>query len=356
MKVLVVGGTFDKDGGKQSSVAAQFKDALGASVNSVNGGHLGDLEAAGKVEYLKPFDVVIWMPNVPNDVVKQYPRKKVGATLICSKVMRDGYTRLDSVGRIFKMHGNAVIEIERDKKNGKFGFTLVDALGNNRGSSKSIDEMVVKIQEFVEWSKASVRVRSAQVGKVDAEILAELTKAVAYKVENSSGGRYFGNASTRCSRMFPSARSRSNLIMVSPRNIDKRYIEADDFVYSFEDPETEETRYFGSRKPSVDTPVQLKIYSKSSCFSRDVNVMIHGHSYIEDWPTTESMLACGDMREAVEIFQLMRHDVKCQRSFSEKGYMGLNLKGHGFLLIADSFESMQALVDGTAFVNRSFEK
>ena len=51
------------------------------------------------------------MPNIDNEEEKQYPIKKKGSVLICSKVMREGYKPIDAISRIFKMQGNAVIAI-----------------------------------------------------------------------------------------------------------------------------------------------------------------------------------------------------------------------------------------------------
>lgn len=68
------------------------------------------------------------MPNISNENIKQYPKKSIGNVLIVSKVMREGYTDIDAINRIFKMHENAVIAIYNDSN--IFRFKLIDALGN----------------------------------------------------------------------------------------------------------------------------------------------------------------------------------------------------------------------------------
>jgi hypothetical protein len=43
-------------------------------------------------------------------------------------------------------------------------------------------------------------------------------------------------------------------------------------------------KYYGNKKPSVDTPVQLMIYQNAPA----INYMIHGHYYVYGAPFTKS--------------------------------------------------------------------
>ncbi len=330
---IVVGGNFDDNGGRPSSVVKFLALALGADT-VVNGGHSQDLNTIK----VKGYNLVVWMPNVSNYVSKCYPVKSPGAVLICSKFMRQDLTRMDAVGRIFKMSANAVIEIVRNEV-GICEFNLVDALNNEWASDVSkIEDLAKGIKELTRWTEGSIRVPSQSNVEVnDLKILAELTRSVAGKIENSMGDRFFGNASTRCSSLFPSVRkwlsgTPSTHVMVSPRNLDKKGITESDFILSHMSGNS--VRYAGTRKPSVDTPVQLWIYDT---FPK-INVMIHGHAYIEGAVTTDEYFPCGDLRELDGILGCIKD-----------GASVINLKNHGFLICAGDYTEMQEIIDNAVF-------
>jgi hypothetical protein len=135
MKTLIVGGNFG-DAPKKSSIVDKISNKFIESFN-INGGKLDDLPF--KIDS----DLIIWMPNISNETKKQYPFKSVGNVLIVSKVMREGYTRLDAVSRIFKMRGNAVIAIYKEDI---FRFELIDALGNIWYNGSDIKNLTDKIK------------------------------------------------------------------------------------------------------------------------------------------------------------------------------------------------------------------
>lgn len=331
-RTLVVGGTFDNDGGRQSGIIKKLGDVLGSEV--INGGTLHDLKSTPTNGY----ELVIWAPNVPNAEDKFYPNKDRGAILICSKVMREGYTRFDSVSRIFRMRGNAVCEIRSVDK--RFEFALVDALGNEWYSGSGIFELVKSIDDFIQWTKGSIRIGSTRsdtdIPDTDLEPLVKVVHRVAGLVENERGGRYFGNASTRCMAMFPSQRSGPTNIFVSARNIPKTHIANNDFVHVRL--ENDCIVYTGDRKPSVDTPAQLKLYDM---FPK-IGCMIHGHAFVKHSPCTENYVPCGDLREVDEAIPLLR----------DLGSVGvINLHSHGFLLFAETIEQLDNLVNDIEFIN-----
>jgi ribulose-5-phosphate 4-epimerase/fuculose-1-phosphate aldolase len=96
-------------------------------------------------------------------------------------------------------------------------------------------------------------------------------------------------ASTRCFKTFPSIKH-NGFIYVSARDTDKSRITVHDMVivklYGRQ-------VLFSKQRPSVDTPVQLKLYETFD----SLNYIIHGHAYIEDAPFTKSYFPCGDLRE-----------------------------------------------------------
>jgi len=336
-RVVVVGGTADKDRGKESGIVRKLADLLDAE--SFNGVRVCALERLDLLNYA----VVIWMPNIDNAERKFVPKKGRGAVLICSKVMREGYTRFDSVGRIFKMHGNAVIEVYPDDP-ACIEFALVDALGNEWIRTSKLEELSEAIERFVFWSRGQKRVSCRPTKRRrndrrprELEVLAELTRTVADKVETERGGRYFGNASTRCMAMFPSARMMNNIgLYASPRNTDKKRINVDDFVFA--EMGSDGIEYLGDRKPSVDTPVQAILYA----YHPKVRFMIHGHAFIKGAPGTKEYYPCGDLREVDEVSLLM----------DSNGPNGaINLAGHGFLIYAEDEKMLREMVEEACFIN-----
>lgn len=327
---LIVGGDF-KNPPKQSSVinkiAAHFEGEL------INGGlpeEINNIDLSGK-------DLIIWAPNIDNEVAKHYPKKDIGSVLICSKVIREDRTDVDAIARIFKMNGNAVIAIYPGTT---FTFKLIDALGNVWYEGTDIPEMCLAILNLYSWTKGSIRVRTNKtdfefVGSCnDIEKLIDLNKIVADKFE-VIGDRYFGNVSTRCAKMFPSARFNHEYILVSRRNVDKKRITAEDFVKVRYDGELVE--YLGDNKPSVDTGIQSYLYLNNP----HINFMIHGHTYVEGYPYTQRYFPCGDMREAHEIKDQLDSDGGC-----------INLTNHGFLLFARTIDDLERVVMNMVFIPR----
>lgn len=341
VKVLVVGGTFGNEP-KKSSVISILADQLRSefsTVKVVNGGSVQDLETTR----LKGYDLTLWMPNVSNEVEKAYPKKDVGSVLICSKVLHDDRTVGDAVSRIFKMHANAVVAIRKDEV---FSFELIDALGNVWINTETIATLAEAIVRLYEWSSSSVRVKSVlnsalPIHEKTQELsdLCYIVRTVADKVENERGGRYFGNASTRCEKLFPSAKDK-DIALVSARNVSKNRITESDFVtvqmsdnfLSFNAKEA---------KPSVDSAVQMRIME----YFPDVKYMIHGHAYILGAPMTKHYFPCGDLREVAEIAE-----------WFSAGCRILNLKNHGFLIAANSLSDLAKIAESLHFMFREIGK
>jgi len=277
-------------------------------------------------------DMTIWMPNIPNEEKKNYPIKDKGSVLICSKVMRSGYTDVDAVTRIFKMQGNAVIKIYTDDLfNVK--FQLTDALGNNWCEvTNDISELCASIEALYVWTKSSIRKSLAYssdivVFNMEEEFI-KLNEYLADKVAEGCGNRFFGNYSTRCTKLFPSKRCEG--FIFSARNTDKKHITKDDLVFCTE------TNYYGDKKPSVDTPVQIEIYKGFPT----INYMIHGHAYIKGASLTDHYFPCGDLREVGEIIKLLKQKRQL-----------INLKHHGFLMVGRTLHDMQVHVDRNEFMS-----
>lgn len=274
-------------------------------------------------------DLTLWMIDVDNSVGKNYPQKKFGSVLICSKVIRDNRTRFDAVSRIFNMNGNAVICIYKDST--VFEFELVDALGNTWGErTSSISKLYEFIIEFYEWSCSQIRY-SANKMTVEDELI-NINKYLSTKVQNSIGSRYFGNVSTRCMKLFPSLRYSDDVFLVSARNSNKEFLTKDDFVpiVLLEDGEL---LYSGERKPSVDTSIQIALYENF----QNINYFIHGHAFIDGAKFTSDYYPCGDVREYHSIVNILKDD--SLNSFE------INLLKHGFLIGSNNLSDLKTVVE-----------
>ena len=143
--ITLVGGDFDNNNGKESGIVKKMMCQFGFNGNGyINGGNLDVIKSNTVMNSISNSRLIIWMPNISNDEDKTYPKKGIGTILICSKVIRPGYTYKDAIARIFKMHGNAVIAIEKDQS-GFSTFTLIDALGNYWYSGCEINELCFAI-------------------------------------------------------------------------------------------------------------------------------------------------------------------------------------------------------------------
>ena len=346
-EVTIVGG--DPDIGRQSKIidllATEIRKFL--EVGAIHNGRLPE-KLFGKL--------ILWMPNIPNEQPKTYPKKPRDATMICSKVIRGDRTEVDAVSRIFAMHANAVICIYSDTK--PYRFRLIDALGNTWIDTTDLFDLANAIYHFYAWSATQKRQSFKQARaprsndplpvpantRLSAELI-RLNTTVADQVENALGARYFGNFSTRCMRLFPSMRQGAGYLF-SPRNVDKRRITPEDFVMvgtfprhlgpslltitTGESEWVQELCYYGERKYSVDAPAQVAIYEALP----HIGYMIHGHAFLRGAPTTKSYYPCGDLREVDDVVDTI------QRT----GEGTLNLKNHGFLLAARSLDEMADMV------------
>ena len=326
MKIIIVGGDFGTK--KESKIISKLSSYFNEPI-VLNGGKMNDLPS------LVDGDLTIWMPNIPNEEPKNYPIKSNGNVLICSKVMRDGYKKIDAVERIFRMHGNAVIAITKSEQ---YNFEIIDALANTWYCGSSIEELYLSIIKFYDFTKRAIRkntiksdLKQVEIDSVNVGVFLDINRNLSNYIQNSCGERFFGNVSTRCQKLFPSLRS--NYILVSPRNIDKKSIQPTDMVQCYKNDST--IYYIGDRKPSVDTPVQLEIYDNCP----NVNYIIHGHAFIDNAPTTDEYYLCGDFREFYEVYGFIKNN--------KFGF--LNLKNHGFIIYSDTLDNLRYIIGDLTF-------
>jgi len=347
MLISIIAGSFNDEGGKASGWAEKFFKISQSSFDKefiyqfVNGGETSLLDwLIQDFIKIKP-DVIIWMADVPNDkpkLVKNIKELLPHSLLVTSKRNLDeSYSLQDLVSRALSIKSNLILEFTGDRSS--IQSSIYDPLGNCFiFKSKDINEVSKNLFNRLRTLKSVARVKSYSIGnKIDVPVtneinnFMELIKEQAERFHEIIHGvnteRMLGNASFRCARGFPSFRNQ-NLVFVSQRNIDKRYISPDAFV-ACSLHGGDNVNYFGDIKPSVDAPVQIKLYN----YYKNINYMLHSHTYIEDGLLTKDVLPCGAIEEFDQIIKEVPNP-NVNRFY-------INIRGHGSIVLASNIELLK---------------
>lgn len=359
-KFLIVGGTFDRDGGKPSSLISKIhininNDTIDFTI--YNGGSVSTLHNE-IIDKVKTHDIVMWMPNVSNDEEKIRNIKEINPkTILISSKRNDNekYSFAELISRALAMKANLTIEFSKveDKL---FNMFVFDPLGNEFYDGTSIEDMTtalinraLKLTEFTRKPSIPANELLHKENPSPEEFIsfARSCSDIFHNLINPSKGteRFLGNMSFRCQNGFPSFKDESGLVYVSKRNVDKSEINHNSFVPVFLD-DNNDVRYFGKNKPSVDTPVQLRLYK----LFPNMRYMIHAHCYFGTnaiW--TQHPVPCGAIEEVGEIVDALKNiDV------SKEKFIAINLIGHGCLLMASDVSEFTKLMKNkdNCFVKR----
>lgn len=362
-QMLIVGGTFDHDGGKPSglvrSIDKSIREKTAFDVTTVNGGWVEDLHDEILPSVLG-YDIVLWFANVSNDEVKLRDVKAINprCILITSKRNDGGkYTFAELISRALAIKANLTIEFSKDP-DGLFNMMLFDPLGNVFYDGFTVDEMCTKLLDRAKQLLMFTRVPSVQdtgeapavPEETDFFNFAHDCADIFHNLIRPAKGteRFLGNMSFRCQNGFPSFRGENGIIYVSRRNVDKSDIGAASFVPAYLDYENI-TKYFGDHKPSVDTPVQLRLYKLLPW----ANYMIHAHCYVDTSMIPESLLLsttkpipCGaieEVEEVVNTFMTGFYYWDSKYNSEPPRLLAINLVGHGCILIARDVEILKEL-------------
>lgn len=358
MKILCVGGHFDNNGGRPSSIVntlGKYADTL------INGGHYGILEKI--IGDVPQYDVIYWFADVPNDMPKLlYEIKKLNpkAVLVTSKRNYYGeYAIHEIIQRMLKTHSNLLVEFassthavgySRPDKS-MYAARVLDPLGNCfcewtldlPKAAEMLHERVLKLLTYT-------RVPSIQQqGPISPYIVDEDFVDIIHQHSlrfhqliygDTPIDRFLGNASFRCTKGFPSFKQ-GDQVYVTRRNINKTMLDASCFVpvtaLFDKDDRCTSVLYEGIFKPSVDTPIQLMLYN----YYKNAKFMIHSHVYTEpecefdQFMTSTEPIPCGALEEFDEIIRLVPDREAC--SFA------VNLRGHGCIVIADNLNFLKTV-------------
>lgn len=340
MKIALVGGVFDEAGGRPSGYVRRLGEALiqrGVLGFVVNGGHLTDMLAASN--QLGGVDAVLWFADVPNE----YPKFVEGIKprwpklyLVTSKRnFGHTYGRSEILGRALKTKSNLLVEITGSKNSVE--ATVWDPLGTIYCLEETDIALLAEALDLrLRRLAGFTRVGSERVGeKIPAPsddafygLVREQAERFHEIIHGVGHERMMGNASFRCAKGFPSVRS-GNLIFVSRRDIDKRFIAPENFVAVDAD-SANPVRYYGPEKPSVDTPIQVRLYRHY----RRVRYMLHSHTYVEGAPHTSEPVPCGAIEEAAQVIALFPDP--------DTTDFVVNLRGHGSIAFASGIEGLSS--------------
>jgi len=362
---LFVGGSFNASGGHRSRVVESIREGLvesGLSVRLVNGGDLDALSAAEPLAALPSPEVIIWFPDVSNDLDKSFmSRCKVlhpKAVFVVSK-RNEGprvapkYSRAELIVRMLQARANLMVEFDVTTR--EFVARVLDPLGNvffegvdMRAAGRAMGERILFLLKLSRVGSVASGEPNSPPDTPETRRFAEIVRGYGdvwmniIQPADLAKARFLGNASYRfrCTHGFPSFRASGathrpgpDLVYVSRRNVDKEGLSPSDFVgvslVSGETSSGDRVAYDGERKPSVDTPIQLRLYAALP----RVRWMVHSHCYVEGAAVTARVLPCGAVEEAGEVLEAIAGKE------SEEPIL-VNLKGHGSLVMARDLESL----------------
>ena len=379
-KLLFVGGTFDDVGGRPSKLIDSLYREITASsgvpsyeVTLFNGGQVIDLHNV-ILPSVVDYDVVMWFANVPNDVDKLRDVKAINPkTILVTSKRNDNnkYTFAELISRALAIKANLTIEFS--KHDNKFNMMLFDPLGNIFYDGFEVTDLSANLLHRLDKLCNFTRVPSVPDTENEAPGVPDESEFFDFAhdcadifhnlIKPAKGTeRFLGNMSFRCQNGFPSFRGENGIVYVSRRNVDKSDINASSFVPTYLD-DSMTTRYFGDAKPSVDTPVQLRLYKLFPW----ANYMLHAHCYVDTSgiPNTQMLrttnpVPCGAIEEVTEIYNVVPRTINdlpgTVRLFNKNAprLLAINLVGHGCILIAKDvkiFKELQKRKDN-CFVQR----
>ena len=341
--ILIVGGTWDLNGGKESGFINLFKEELSLyhdNITTINGGNYNYLEKV--LNSVSNYDVIFWMANVDNSLPKIRDVKKINPyTILIGSKRNDNnkYSFVDILNRSLMERHNLTIEFS--KQNGIYNMLLFDPLGAKWYEGTSIRDLVENLYKRLLFISKARRERTyrggnAQVIPNNEEFFSFVRGAaeIFHKTIDHTEGvtRFMGNASFR---------GENGNIYVSKRDVDKSKIDRDNFVLCRL--ENKVLYYYGGAKPSKDTISQANLYN----LFPNINYMIHSHCYALDSPFTEMPVPCGSLDEIDEIIKVIEKDYHGNYELTR---YKINYLGHGCLLLGQSVDDLKR----TKFIPRMF--
>jgi len=346
-RILLLGGKFDYNGGRYSKIfqtiektVSQYAFERKWLVYSINGGYFQKLIDLQKD--INEYDVAVWFADVPNDcvkIIKDLKKKNKKLLLISSKNNVDEkYSINDLIQHALGNKSNLFVEFTKNNNN-RYQARVLDPLGNQFGPltedvSQITKIMLSRIVDLLDFT----RIGSQNIGPAldvpdDTEFFEIIRKhantfhKLIYGTDNIE--RFLGNSSFRCINGFPSMRNQHN-IFVTRRNLDKSLLGQNGFVAVTNNEDV--VQYCGENKPSVDTPIQIRLYN----YYNQVKYILHSHVYVQNAAFTQRIIPCGAIEEFDEIIKIYNDNASVNFS--------INLLGHGSLVLANNIDYIKNII------------
>ncbi len=342
-KILIVGGTWNLDKGKESGFIKKFYSELSKYNNGItyiNGGNYNNLQTI--LNSVKNYDVVCWFANVDNSLPKVRDIKKVNPyTILIGSKRNDNnkYTFVDVLNKTLLERHNLSIEFSKQKN--IYKMLLFDPLGTKWYEGTNISNLVQNLYKRLLFILNTKREHTYNAfGEIEIPSNEEFFKFVRkaaekfHKTIDHSEGvtKFMGNASFR---------GENGYIFVSKRDVDKSKIDKNNFVACKLNNGI--LYYYGDVKPSKDTISQANLYN----LFPNINYMIHSHCYAVNGKYTEMPVPCGSLDEIDEIIKVINKKYNGNYNLT---YYKINYLGHGCLLLGNSVDDLKA----TNFIPRIF--
>lgn len=343
MKSLIVGGSWDNDGGKPSGLIRKMYEELKNiddknDIKFVNGGYYSDLESI--IKTAKEYDVIYWMAHVSNELPKVRNVKNINSHAIVIGSKRNDnnkYSFVEILNRSLLQRNNLTIEFK--KNNDKFNMLVFDPLGTAWYDGDNLKQMVNALYNRISFILTTKREHTYKAEgesyipdeKYFFDYLRYCSEVFQKTIEHAPGvTRFLGNGSFR--------NDKGN-IYVTQRDVDKSLIDEHHFVNVYK--EDDKVYYLGDYKPSKDTIVQVNLYEKL----KNINYIIHSHCYVKDAPYTNVPVPCGALDEIDEVINVIKKDYD---NNYELNYYAVNLIGHGCLIMGKDVNVLK----NTKFITR----
>lgn len=356
MKILLVGGSFDLNNGKESGLIKKMSSYIkekSYDLTVYNGGHYNDLKNI--INSAKEYEVIFWMASVPNDLPKIRNVKTINpyALVIGSKRNdNEKYSFVEILNRALEQRNNLTIEFS--KENNRFKMLVFDPLGSSWYKGTDLNECLDTLLNRVEFLLTTRREHTYKIDKTSAipdneeffEYVRNVAEIFHKTIEHSDDvTKLLGNASYRVPN--------NNHIFVTERDINKAVINKETIVEVFLDNDKERSDltkfskensrdevsvdkvyYYGDKKPSKDTVVQVRLYKMFS----NINYIVHSHCFVEGGYFTNNSVPCGSLDEIDEVLEVIKNFYNNDFSLD---YYKINLKGHGCLILGNNIDILK---------------
>ena len=368
MKILLIGGKWDLNKGEKNFIVDEIKNLIKGDVTILNGGNYNDLERFLKESH--DYDIICNLADIDKNL-PYLDIKKISpyVMLVSSKLSDDNTSFKELMSEILVLKANLMVEYKFNKGNIS-NIMIFDPLGNvwyegtdiknaiekslnrlgflmnitrEKTIKSEINKNLVMNWYFDRFKQKEYRSKNIVNFPEESEFI-ELVKNYStrfYEIMKPDDGKKLMESMNikklppqvfRCAKGMPSYRF-GKYIIVSKRNINNKFIISEDLIPTYI--EDNKLYYCGEDKPSIDTPIHIRLYEKLD----NINYILHSHNYVDGAFMTNTSIPCGAIEEVDEILRVIEENYD---SFNENKYV-INLKGHGSIIMGNSVNDLKGI-------------